>query len=205
MQSGSRSSRRCSEKRRRPGGWFCGLTTAAASVGDHFFGFMTVDRKLDAGQGGPAVICGNRKEQYKTGIAKAMPVLCACGGKGKLRRRWNICDRVLLFRPQRGDRVALGSAHRGDQTAQDGQQRGEQHQDHGCIQRQYRCHLTAAGYRPDQHIAGDQQQLAEDDAQYAGEQTMIKVSALNTSDTLRLDAPMARRMPISLRRSSTLI
>lgn len=36
---------------------------------------------------------GTEKEQYKTGIALAMPVLCACGGKGKLRRRWNICDR----------------------------------------------------------------------------------------------------------------
>ena len=34
---------------------------------------------------------------------------------------------------------------------------------------------------------------------------MIKVSALNTSEMFRLDAPMARRMPISLRRSSTLI
>ena len=34
---------------------------------------------------------------------------------------------------------------------------------------------------------------------------MMKVSALNTSETLRLEAPMARRMPISLRRSSTLI
>ena len=34
---------------------------------------------------------------------------------------------------------------------------------------------------------------------------MMKVSALNTSEMFRLDAPMARRMPISLRRSSTLI
>ena len=34
---------------------------------------------------------------------------------------------------------------------------------------------------------------------------MMKVSALNTSETLCLDAPMARRIPISLRRSSTLI
>jgi len=34
---------------------------------------------------------------------------------------------------------------------------------------------------------------------------MMKVSALNTSEMFRLEAPMARRMPISLRRSSTLI
>jgi glycosyltransferase involved in cell wall biosynthesis len=34
---------------------------------------------------------------------------------------------------------------------------------------------------------------------------IMKVSALNTSETLCLDAPMARRIPISLRRSSTLI
>ncbi len=34
---------------------------------------------------------------------------------------------------------------------------------------------------------------------------MINVSALKTCPTLRFDAPMARRMPISLRRSSTLI
>ena len=34
---------------------------------------------------------------------------------------------------------------------------------------------------------------------------IMKVSALNTSETLCLDAPMARRIPISLRRSNTLI
>ena len=34
---------------------------------------------------------------------------------------------------------------------------------------------------------------------------MIKVSALNTWPTFRLDAPMARRIPISFRRSSTLM
>ena len=34
---------------------------------------------------------------------------------------------------------------------------------------------------------------------------MMKVSALNTSETFRLEAPMARRMPISFRRSRTLI
>ena len=33
----------------------------------------------------------------------------------------------------------------------------------------------------------------------------IKVSALNTLAMLRLDAPMARRMPISFLRSSTLM
>ena len=35
--------------------------SSSSVCGDRFFGFMTVDRKLDAGQGGPAVICGNRK------------------------------------------------------------------------------------------------------------------------------------------------
>ena len=41
--------------------------------------------------------------------------------------------------------------------------------------------------------------------EYKREDTMITVSALNTRETSRLDAPMARRMPISFVRSSTLI
>lgn len=60
---------------------------SSSVCGDHFFGFVTVDRKLDAGQGVLLLSVETEKEQYKTGIAKAMPVLCACGGKGKSRRR----------------------------------------------------------------------------------------------------------------------
>lgn len=113
--------------------------------------------------------------------------------------------RNVLLRAQRFDRVALCGAAGGDHAAQHGKQGGQNDQDQRGLRRQRGHHVHIARDVVDQHIAGMSSSRQSTTPITPEHRPMIKVSALNTCETLCLEAPMARRMPISLRRSSTLI